>query len=78
MNLEVGDKVKVVCVDRSRFDSDPNATKVFVGTLKSIFNAFDKDGDSWHYEIAGESSGWFLYKPRIDGGTITLLQKGRK
>lgn len=78
MDVEPGDKVKVVCSDRSRIDNDPSATKSFIGIVRSTFNAFDKKGDNWYYEIVSKQSGWFLYKPRIDGGTITVLEKGHQ
>lgn len=75
--FKVGDKVKVVCNDHTIIDRKSTAQKTFIGFIKSIFNACDKNGDNWHYEITGPD-GWFLYKPNIDGGSITLLKKGHQ
>lgn len=75
-NVCVGDLVEVCCVDRRVVDTSSAKQKVFKGRVVSLFNAFDKEGDNWFVEIKGEHVGWFLYKPRIDGGTITVLKKG--
>jgi hypothetical protein len=74
MNIEIGDTVKVVCWDRTLFE-DRDAEKVFIGKIKSVFNAFDNEGDNWFYEISSSTGKWFLYKPRIDGGTISIISK---
>lgn len=74
MDISVGDTVEVVCIDRSRFDQDPTAKKVFHGVIISIFNALDSNGDNWEYEIKSSTGEWFLYKPSLDEGSITKLQ----
>lgn len=78
MEIKTGSFVRVTCFDRSRFDKDPNMKKVFTGFVKSAFNAFDNEGDNWFYELSNTKGEWFLYKPRIDGGTIELLDKEEK
>jgi hypothetical protein len=72
-DLSVGDKVRVECDDVAAFK--PGQTKVITGEIVSLFNALDVSGDSWHIEIKGPRGEWFLYKPNIDGGKITVLKK---
>lgn len=71
MEINKGDFVKVVCNDRASIEP---RKKIFKGIVQSTFNAFDKEGDNWFYEIRGPRNEWFLYKPRIDGGTITVIK----
>jgi hypothetical protein len=71
MDIKDGDRVRIVCKDRSIDKND--IMKVFEGKVVSVFNAFDKNGDNWHIEVRGPSGGWFLYKPNIDGGTIEKI-----
>lgn len=69
-DLKVGDTVKVVCLDRAAITCPEMIT--FVGTLKSKFNAWDGE-DNWHYEIKDGKGKWFLFKPLLDGGSITKV-----
>lgn len=77
MDIEIGDTVKVVCNDRASIEPT-DEPKVFVGQLKSLFNACDQEGDNWIYEIKNSTGQWFLYKPRLDGGQITLIEKAKR
>lgn len=70
MNISDGAFVKITCNDRTIDNS--TATKTFEGYVISTFNAFDNEGDNWLIEVRSKNGGWFLYKPRIDGGTIEL------
>lgn len=72
-SLEVGDIVRVTCPDRSCFEGQ--AEYKITGRVKSIFNALDNDGDSWHIEIANHNQ-WFMYKPKLDGGELIVIEKG--
>lgn len=72
MEINEGDTVKVVCNDKASIEPKE---KVFKGIVQSIFNALDKDGDNWFFEIRGFKGEWFLYKPRLDGGTITVIKQ---
>jgi hypothetical protein len=72
-NISVGDLVKIECVDAANMR--PNAElKKMTGRVISIFNALDKDGDNWIIEVRSNTQ-WFLYKPKLDGGTISVLEK---
>ena len=75
MNLKVDDWVKISCCDHSLFHKDSKSVKVFVGKIKSIFNAFDHNGDNWIIEVKSKNGEWFLYKPNIDGGTIIKIKE---
>lgn len=72
MDIKDGDMVRIVCNDRTINDS--TATKIFTGRVVSVFNAFDSEGDNWFIEVKSGNGGWFLYKPRIDGGTIEVVK----
>lgn len=74
-NLSIGDIVKVECVDHAKIVQD-GIPKTITGKIESIFNAFDAQGDNWIIEIKTECR-WFLYKPRFDGGTVTVLVKSK-
>lgn len=71
MDIKDGDLVRIVCKDRTIDKSD--AVKIFEGKVISVFNALDQNGDDWHIEVRSTHGGWFLYKPRIDGGTIDKI-----
>lgn len=75
-HLSVGDLVRVECPDITKVVQD-NVPKVVVGRIVSLFNALDKDGDNWIIEISSACK-WFLYKPKVDGGIITVLEKVKK
>ena len=74
-NISVGDLVRLECIDVTKITPD-NEPKKMTGRVISIFNAIDSSGDNWIIEIRS-SSQWFLYKQRIDGGTITVLEKAK-
>ena len=72
MDIQEHDLVRVVCKDRTITKSE--ASKIFEGKVVSVFNALDKNGDNYIIEIRASDGSWFLYKPNIDGGTITKVE----
>lgn len=72
-HIKAGDKVKIICQDLAIINNSSNQQKVFIGIVQNVFNAVDNIGDNYFFEVKNGTS-WFLYKPRIDGGTIQILE----
>lgn len=75
MDLCVGDLVRVRCKEHM-MNPALEKERVFIGTIVSLFNAFSPEGeDNWIIEIKCQPSGWFLYKPNIDLGSIEKIDE---
>ncbi len=69
--LKVGDWIRITCKDVTLLDASLDVEKSYEGEVLSKFNAVQRDGsDHWMIEIKSSTS-WFMWKPKLDGGTFT-------
>lgn len=78
MDIEVGDTIRVVYIDQASFSQQE--TKI-EGKVEVIFDALTSDlqpNINLFIDIRTKRGGWFRYKPAIDGGTVTIISKGKR
>lgn len=71
--LTIGTWIRIDCEDVSSYEK--GRRKIFIGEIISLFDAIGGDaGEDWAIELRNREGHWWMYKSKIDGGTISLIK----